>query len=115
MKFTIWAKSLIFYHFSTPGGETRAVRLASPRAIVLLRLPFLKNMLLLLLLLLLHSTPNDLSEALEAHQTLQNEILGRLLPSKKFCKKSKFLSMAIFPDLVLLSIGIFLNSLFTEC
>ena len=32
MKFTIWAKSLIFYHFSTPGGETRAVRLASPRA-----------------------------------------------------------------------------------
>ena len=107
---------MIFYHFSTPGGETRAVRLASPRAIVLLRLPFLKNMLLLLLLLLLllHSTPNDLSEALEAHQTLQHEILGRLLPSKKFCKKSKFLSMAIFPDLVLLSIGIFLNSLFTE-
>ena len=86
---------LIFKHFSTPEVETRAVRLASPRAIALLRLPVLESLLLLLLLLLLHSTPNDLPEALEAHQTIQNEILDRLLPSKNFCKKSKIFNIPL--------------------
>ena len=73
-----------------------------------------KSVLVLLLLLLLHMTPNDLSGAPGAHQSLQLDELKRFMPSKKFRQKSIFLKIAILSRLVLLCIDKFLNSFFRD-
>ena len=73
-----------------------------------------KSLLVLLLLLLLHMTPNNLSGAPGAHQSLQLDELKRFMPSKKFRQKSIFPIIAILCRLILLCIDKFLDSFFPD-